>query len=156
MHLSHLLIQAIAWLSRFLTFIQSNIKNARTRKSILFVGFGSLFLLYGTSKYLLPAHRHFHKSHTARRPKTLSCLDPYLGKWNLAMKASDAVFKEIPESTKENRFFSFTGISFFLVFSLFCTLTYSYFVALGINHKVKDARFEGYINVLILGGYKRV
>lgn len=87
----------------------TNVKNARTRKSILFIFLLSFFMLYLASKYLLPAHRHFHPSHIVARPKTSSCLDKYLERWNHVMEASDAVIKEIPESTKENRFYSFSG-----------------------------------------------
>ena len=53
--------------------------------------------------------RHFHKSYVEARPKTLSCLDTYLETWMSSMKASDAVVKEIPPSSKDNRFYSFTG-----------------------------------------------
>ena len=109
MQFSHFLIQAIAWFKRTVAIAQTNIKNARTRKSILFAFLLACFLLYLTSKYLLPAHRHFHTSHTAARQKTLSCLDSYLEKWKHAMAVSDAVVKEIPESRKENRFYSFSG-----------------------------------------------
>ena len=120
MQLSHLLVQSVAWFKRTVTIAQTNIKNARTRKTILFASLVSCFLLYVTSKYLLPAHRHFHTSHTAKRPKTSSCLDVYLEEWNHAMKVSDAVFKEIPESPRENRFYSFTGkIPFMAVILIF-------------------------------------
>lgn len=59
------------------------------------------------SSYMLPAHRHFHT--TTKRVHVTSCLDFHLRTWSDLMAKSDAVFKEIPESRTENKFFPFTG-----------------------------------------------
>lgn len=85
------------------------VKNIRNRKTIVFAVFIGISCLYLMSSYLLPAHRHFHISQTQERTQVDECLAPYFAEWQTLIKSSDAVLKEKPGSTKENRFFPFTG-----------------------------------------------
>ncbi|XP_002161511.3 uncharacterized protein KIAA2013 homolog [Hydra vulgaris] len=89
------------------------IKNLRSRKTITITLISLIFLLYLSTSYLLPAHRHFHTSQVQDRalnPKT--CLENSIEKWRILMQQSDAIMKEYPGAPTENVFFPFTGNGF--------------------------------------------
>ena len=86
------------------------IKNIRSRKTVTIALVSLCFLLYLSTSYLLPAHRHFHTAQVQDRtlnPKT--CLENSLEKWRNLMQQSDAILKEYPGAPTENKFFPFSG-----------------------------------------------
>lgn len=107
MPLKYVLMQSFSWAKGSIMVLISTLKNIRSRKTVVFFSILGFICLYMMSSYMLPAHRHFHT--TTKRVHVTSCLDFHLRTWSDLMAKSDAVFKEIPESRTENKFFPFTG-----------------------------------------------